>query len=224
MESLTVAELRELLRRSEQNLENERVSREQAERQLRSTTLLEFLDAAHVNFSMNMKVQMNKTLATKGDPSNADGKLCPRLIKPWIEFNTQQKATWQQLEELSNTIKSSRVFSTLAYLEGSEFQFERMIASEKDLEFFERYAVESQVSRIIKHFSTDPVIKEKLHLNGGVVFENHQNTLSFDDPEVASRMHQLSPRKDSTKHNPVMARAPELVLKHTDQMCVYNVA
>ena len=227
MESLTIAELRELLRRSEQNLENERVSREQAERQLRSTTLLEFLDAVHVNFSMNIKVHMNKTLATKGDPSNADGKLCPRLIKPWIEFNTQQKATWQQLEELSNTIKSSRVFSTLAYLEGSEFQFERMIASEKDLEFFERYAVESQVSQIIKHFSTDPVIKEKLHLNGGVVFENHQNTLSFDDPEVASRMHQLNlqtPRKDSTKHNPVMARAPELVLKHTDQMCVYNVA
>ena len=220
MESLTVAELRELLRRSEQSLK-------QAERQLRSTTFLEFLDAVHVNFSMNMKVQMDKTLATKGDPSNADGKLCPRLIRPWIEFNTQQKATWQQLEELSNTIKSSRVFSTLAYLEGSEFQFERMVASEKDLEFFERYAVESQVSQIIKHFSTDPVIKEKLHLNGGVVFENHQNTLSFDDPEVVSRMHQLSlqtPRKDSTKHNPVMTRAPELVLKHTDQMCVYNVA
>ena len=90
--------------------------------------------------------------------------------------------------------------------------------------------VEDQVSEAIEHFGTDPLIRKNMCLNGGIEFEHNPNTLCSDDPEVrarARRLKMLTPERTSIKGTETRPPAHinlESLLKHQDQICVYNVA
>ena len=47
----------------------------------RSTTLLEFLNAAHLNLSLPIIIQFDKIWTTKGDYTNPTGKRIPKSIE-----------------------------------------------------------------------------------------------------------------------------------------------
>lgn len=206
-------------------------ARDEAERVTRRTTLFEFLDAIHTHLSLTLTIERDATLATKGDPSNATGKLCPKFMRPWEDFLDQQDAMWSQLHKLSDTVKTAQVFAPVLSLEtAGEAISTKKISSEKDLEFYERGMVENQVSRVIFYLSTDPLAREIFCLNGSVEFENHPNTLSSDNSEVVERMEQMNfrtPDKTSAKRTgsrPPQATDSASTLMHTDQICVYSVA
>ena len=67
--------LRERVALLEQQLQQEK-------EETRETTLPEYLDLSHEYLSESITIQTNKSLSTKGDPSNAKGKFHPNLLKP----------------------------------------------------------------------------------------------------------------------------------------------
>ena len=92
------------------------------------------------------------------------------------------------------------------------------LANEKDLEAYQRLAVEIPTTHIISHLQR---IEEALHafdLGEGIIFENHANTLSDSNEEVQQSLQDLrvSSKGLNSRSNPKPRNA--------DQICVYKEA
>jgi len=112
----------------------------------------------------------------------------------------------------------------------------RMLSSELDLSFFERQAVESRVSSVIKELHANARLRKIFQLNGDVTFENHANS-STDESKIVEGIKSLSlpseqPRSSERlaakqSGNQSLARTREPTQAGTsrpraDQFCVYN--
>lgn len=215
-----------LKEKAEKDKEEAEKKAQEAEEKLRDINFLEFLDATHVHLHMTIQVQTDKTLATQGDPSNATGKFCPKLIQPWLDFPAQQDAIWSQLDKLGGNTKNTPGFKSITYFKNLGEINKRKIGSERDLEFYAHLMVQLQVSDAIGHFGKNSTLRETMSLHDGVEFENHPNTLSHDDLDVVQRMKLMNfvtPKKPS-KSSRAAPNDPDSILKHVDQICVYKLA
>ncbi|KAF5017081.1 hypothetical protein F66182_11041 [Fusarium sp. NRRL 66182] len=167
------------LRRQEAEL------RRQAEIQTRPTAFQEFVQACHELFSQQIEVG-TPTKSTKGHIPAPTGKYCPTRLRLWSECPSQQR-------EIYNTVcdylqpagrEPARLFASLAELHGLSRRFSRrVLRSEKDLESYERFAVEDHVHDILAELCKIPAAQERFRLGNGIAFDNHTHTL--DDPEDA---------------------------------------
>ena len=88
-----------------------------------------------------------------------------------------QETIWNEL--IGSDFILKRHFTSLHTLEESgEAIRQRMMSSELDLNYFQRYTVEDHISSIIKQLYNNPTLRRKFRLKGSVKFENHANTLS----------------------------------------------
>lgn len=195
-----------------QGRDEARQAREKADQRSRKTTLLEFLDAIHVNYHLTLTVQTDKRKAVQRVRSNATRKYCPTNIKAWDRFPDEQNAIWQQLENLGESVRSSRVFDSIKKIErrgGSNLVIK--IASERNLEFYEEFMLQDPMKDILRYFLKAPAFNEIMNLNCCVTFENHTNTMLKGDSEVVARIKrmQITPTKGPS-------------FEYTDQICVYQ--
>ncbi|KAF2105268.1 hypothetical protein BDV96DRAFT_592779 [Lophiotrema nucula] len=229
---------------AERKREEAERKREEAERKLQDTTLPEYLDACHHHLHSNLTVQTITTLATQGDPANANKKLRPKRLQEWDQFPEQQAGIWEDL--MDSDLVSERHFHSLAVLEGMGKTIAgRSIGSELDLHFFQRGAVDDHVTSIIQCLYKDPTVRQKFGLQGSIAFENHANTLSpeaqlqegIEQMTVSGKAQRRSPRltkdeevqsansMESTepdaagRANPTRSSRPA-----ADQFCVYNTS
>ncbi|KIW99707.1 uncharacterized protein Z518_11120 [Rhinocladiella mackenziei CBS 650.93] len=193
-----------------------------------STSLAEFLDAYHVHLYQGLTVQ-DKDQSTQGTPANADRKLRPDYIVPWIDFPAHQTRMWDIVME--SDFISERHFTSLHTLkETGEQLHQRQLSSELDLQYFVRFAINDQVTSIIKHLSQHTVLRQTLNLQGSVKFENHGNMLSPDEavqnfqnltisqPQPRGRPEQSSSATRSSSPSRLRTSIPR-----ADQFCVYSV-
>ncbi|GIK07190.1 hypothetical protein Aspvir_002846 [Aspergillus viridinutans] len=179
------------LRRQEAELRKQAEDREQREAELRRkaethtqpTAFREFVQACHELFSQQIEVG-TPTRSTKGHIPAPTGKYCPTRLRLWSECPLQQR-------EIYNTVcdylqpggrEPARLFASLAELHGLSRRFSRrVLRSEKDLESYERFAVEDHVHDIIAELCKIPAAQERFRLGNGIAFDNHAHTL--DDSE-----------------------------------------
>jgi hypothetical protein len=92
------------------------------------------------------------------------------------------------------------------------------LASEKDLEAYQRLAVERPTTNIISHLQQVEEACREFNLGGGIIFENHANTLSDSNEDVLQSLQDLriSSKGQASSSNP----KPRKV----DQICVYKEA
>ncbi|RMZ87183.1 hypothetical protein DV736_g5591, partial [Chaetothyriales sp. CBS 134916] len=231
-------------RQAEQTREEAEQAREKTEEKTRKTTLPEFLDACHNHLHSGLTVQTDATLSTRGDPANANNKLRPERVLIWEDFPEQQAAIWDDLMESDFVLE--RHFTSLHTLEESgEVIRRRMMSSELDLNLFQRYTVEDNVSSIIERLYKTRTLRQKFGLLGSVRFENHANTLSpesqledgMEQMTVSGTWRRRSPRlqakakaKASNSMDPkelVAATRAETARSsrpRADQFCVYNAS
>ena len=202
--------------------------------QTRNTTLPEFLDACHVHLFLGLAIQEDPYSSTRGDPANAENKYRPNKIREWTGFPQEQAAIWADLMDVD--FVTQRHFVALLVLKefGKDVR-ERMLSSELDLGYFERFTVESRVTSIIRQLYASPQIRQVFHLKGDVAFENHANTLTAGQ-SMAEKMESMSlepkqPRRsdrlvarqsqpDATSQESGKQKQPR---PRADQFCVYNV-
>lgn len=216
-------------------IETERSLRANAEELLRKTSLVEFLDAAHIHLHCSLAVQRDISLSTKGNPANATHKLRPERILEWTGFPVQQEAIWGKLQR--SDFMHQQYFTSLNSLkEAGEVIHQRLMSSELDLNYFERSTVEDRVTAIKQQLYDDPLLRKQFGLKGSIDFENHANTLRPEE-QVETGMQSLDlyePRK-SSRLLEQSAKLGELssavkgsgevsksIRPRADQFCVYH--
>ena len=220
-----VSDYERLLREAEERAQKLEEEKQKVEEELqkekeetRGTTLTEYLSLCHEHLSKSMSVEINKSLSTQGDPSNADGKLRPDYLRPWEDFLDTQKKTLELLYSIYPSDDMPRVFETRNQIQGHGKKVaSRKLASEQDLEYLQRDIVETPVSLIVEHLKSLDDVRNELGLAGGIQFYNHPNTLRNDADEVAQRLEaqQLGPSTPPRS-------GPFTFPSRPDQICVYT--
>ncbi|OJJ47661.1 hypothetical protein ASPZODRAFT_1739647 [Penicilliopsis zonata CBS 506.65] len=197
----------ELRRQAEDREQQEAELRRLAEANTQPTSFGNFVQLCHDLFSKKLRVG-TPTTSTKGSIPAPTGKYCPAQLRVWSDCPAQQLKIYTDVfNYLQPTGREPpRLFPSFADLNGLSRHFSRrFLRSEKDLESYERFAVEDHVQDIIAELCKIPDAKERFRLGNGVVFENHGNTL--DDPEDEDEVLDTSSSK-----NP-----------RPDQFCIHRV-
>ena len=205
----------------------------QQERQrTQMTTLEEYLKACHDHFQKALHVETNKHLTTKGFTSTHN-KYYPKFLRPWAEFPEFQLRLFKNIYHFFHAEDQHprRFFNSLQYIqELAQNLGRRKLASEKDLETYERTAVEDMVTTILDTLSGMPEAQAELDLEGKTVFENHTNSLSDVAEEVQQRLNLHTPRihsspsmSSSSSESGLTSQTPlKQPRTRPDQFCVYK--
>jgi len=202
----------------EQRNRQEAESRAQIERKkTRPTTFEEYIRACHIHLSKPLRIQTDKSLSTQGSITSSKNKPCPTLLKPWTDFPVLQQQLFERIYEYIP--RNAELFSSIQYLtELGQDLCDRPLASEKDLEAYQRLAVERPTTHIISHLQQIEEGRREFNLSGGIIFENHVNTLSDSNEEVQQSLQDL--RISSKGQAPSSNPKP----RNADQICVYKEA
>jgi hypothetical protein len=195
--------------------EEEQRTRQQAENKIRRTTFDEYIRTCHKLLSKSLCIQTDRRLSTQGSITSPKNKPCPTLLKPWTDFPILQQELFDRVYEYIP--RHGEYFSSTQYLEelGREI-CDRPLASEKDLEGYQRLTVERPITNIISHLRHIEEARRAFSLGDGIIFENHANTLSDSNEEVQQSLQNLriSGKQQTPNSNPKP--------KNADQICVYK--
>jgi hypothetical protein len=172
---------KELRRRAEEGETRER-------ERTRRTTFDEFIRYSHDLLSRPLRAE-NPDQSTTGRIPPPTGKYCPLRLRPWTDCAARQQEIYNSVCRYLQPIErdAPRLFSSLIVLEEYGQRFARRpISSEKDLESYERFAVEDHVHDIISELCKIPSARDEFQLGDGVWFDNHANALEEegDEPEA----------------------------------------
>jgi hypothetical protein len=207
--------LEQLLREADERAEQERRRAEEQEKKTRRTTFEEYISACHTFLSKPLRVQTDKSLSTQGSITSSKNKRCPAFLKPWTDFPIRQQQLFEKVYEYIPPDKEC--FSSIQYLnELGQDLCDRPLASEKDLETYQRLAIERPTTNIISHLQGIREARLAFNLSDGIIFENHANTLSDNNEEVQQSLQNLriSNQQQASSSNPKPRNA--------DQICVYK--
>ncbi|QSS50346.1 hypothetical protein I7I53_11001 [Histoplasma capsulatum var. duboisii H88] len=164
------------------------------------TTLWEFMNACHDLLSRPLKVG-SLSHSTKGNIPPPTGKYCPTKLCLWSDCPTQQQEIYNVVSTYLQLAvgEAPRLFASLVELHGISRRFSRrQLRSERDLEIYERVAVEDHVHDIIAELCKIPEAQKRFQLGEGVMFDSHTNALEDpdDDAEPMDESSTLNPRPD----------------------------
>jgi len=216
--------LEQLLREADERAKeaNERAERERRraedeQRKTRPTSFEEYIRACHTLLSKPLSIQTDKSLSTQGSITSPKNKPCPTLLKPWTDFPVLQQQLFERIYQYIPP--DAELFSSTQYLtELGQDICDRPLASEKDLEAYQRLAVERPTTHIISHLQRIEEARHTFNLGEGIIFENHANTLSDSNEEVQQSLQDL--RISSKGHDSGSNPKP----RNADQICVYKEA
>jgi hypothetical protein len=210
--------------RERQRAEEEQRNRQEAEsraqiegKKTRPTTFEEYIRACHTLLSKPLRIQTDRSLSTQGSITSPKDKPCPTLLKPWTDFPVLQQQLFERIYKYIP--RNAELFSSTQYLtELGQNLCDRPLASEKDLETYQRLAVEQPTTHIISHLQQIEEARHEFNLSGGIIFENHANTLSDSNEEVQQSLQdrRISSKGQASSSNPKPRNA--------DQICVYKEA
>ncbi|KXJ85266.1 hypothetical protein Micbo1qcDRAFT_169548, partial [Microdochium bolleyi] len=187
-----------------QRADSERQRAEDAAAQSQQTTLPGYITNCHRYLDLNVAVESDKSLTTKGSITNPQDKLVPRTLKPWTDFLEQQRSIHGRLYSVFPVDK--QVFESIKFLEELGGRLARKkIANERDLEYVQHNIVETPVANIVESLRDHDATKQSFSLGLGLTFDNHPNVLSDGADE---------PMQRRAVHDSNQLRA--------DQVCVYR--
>ncbi|KXJ85003.1 hypothetical protein Micbo1qcDRAFT_225014, partial [Microdochium bolleyi] len=170
----------------------------------RPTTLLEYITNCHHYLDLNVTIESDKSLTSKGTITNPQNKFVPSTLKPWADFLKQQKSIHGRL--YSTYPEDKQVFESTTFLvELGERLARKKVANERDLEYIQHNIVETPVANTVESLRDHEATKQSFALGQGLTFDNHPNALSDGAKEPLQRR----TGRDSTQLRP-------------DQVCVYT--
>ncbi|MCJ1449402.1 MAG: hypothetical protein MMC23_009922, partial [Stictis urceolatum] len=175
-----------------QRAEEEKQRAENATRYTRKTTLHECLTASH-ELQASIVVETDKSLTTKGSTS-IKNKLYPQTLRSWDDFPEIHQRLFDAAYHYFHPDyrPPERHFNSLQYYQelGDNLR-RRPLASEQDLETWQRIAVEDTVAIIINAMCEMPEARADFGLGQGVTFDNHINSLAEISDDIQRRLHDV---------------------------------
>ncbi|EDN08129.1 conserved hypothetical protein [Histoplasma mississippiense (nom. inval.)] len=180
------------------------VEEREAEVKVRSqpTTLEELIRGCHDSFSRPLQVG-TPSRSTKGSIPPPTGKYCPTSLRHWSSCPVQLQEIYESVSTYLQPAEKDapRLFTSLLVLNELGRRYSsRKLRSEKDLEHYERTAVEDHVHDIIAELCKIPDARERFRLGDGILFENHGNLLQTSeesDVQLLDESSTKNPKSDS---------------------------
>ena len=159
-----------------------------AEQLTMKTSFPQFIRLCHEHFTVPLRVETDRSLTTGGSITNPREKKHPTYLRPWEDFpQTHQRhfdAAYSVLcEDTERPLFSPRI----ALEEEGRTVCGRRLTSEKDLEYYDRSAVEEKVKMVLLQLLSS---QDALTLVNGctdVEFCNHLNALRQELPGESAR-------------------------------------
>jgi len=130
------------------------------------------------------------TISTQGSITSPKDKPCPTLLNPWTDFPVLQQQLFETIYDYIP--RDAEFFSSTHYLtELGQDICGRPLASEKDLEAYQRLAVERPATHIISYLQRMEKARQEFNPGEGTLFENHANTLSDSKEEAQQSLQEL---------------------------------
>ena len=161
-----------------------------AEERAGKTTFPQLLELCHNQLSKKLQVQTNRSLTTKGSITNPKGKKHPSHLRPWDDFPQRQQQYFDAAYALLCPLDRDppAIFAPPVVIEDlGRTLCRRPLASEKDLEHYERFAVEEKVRDVVEQLMTIPEAQSLINGCQKLEFDNHLNSLSENAEEVLER-------------------------------------
>ena len=139
-------------------------------------------------------VVQDRSRSTKGSIPKPKGKYCPTHLRLWEDCAARQQEVYNSVCNYLGSLEDEapRLFSSLSALEDLGRRLcRRPLGSERDLESYERSAVEDHVHDVIAELCKIPDAQNEFALGDGIQFENHANTLDEDDSDTLDVGYQL---------------------------------
>ncbi|KAK9372554.1 uncharacterized protein V1513DRAFT_427493, partial [Lipomyces chichibuensis] len=181
---------------------------EQEREKTRETTFAEFIQNCLIFLSAPLQIQTNKAFSTKGSLTSPTGRICPTYLRPWSDFPHLQRQAYDSVYQLLQPSNRTppQLFSSRIGLQGiGELLCGRRLASEADLQGYERFAVEERVHAVLAALRTIGAARDAFPLGEDIWFDNHSNTIDDDLDSARSG------------HNPTRRRS------NADQFCVHRM-
>ncbi|EFQ98815.1 hypothetical protein MGYG_01830 [Nannizzia gypsea CBS 118893] len=194
-------------RQADERAAQEREQRLQAEERNQRISFEEFIQACHYLLSLPTKVQ-ESALSTKGSIGKPTGKLCPTYLRPWLAYSGIQEEFYTRV--CGYFEPTDRLFPPIIALEDIARRCYRPLSSEKDVEFYERLAVEQHVQDVIAELCKSLDARNDFALGEGVTFENHANIIDEGD-------------EDEDEDNAGLPNQPNARHAIPDQFCIHRV-
>jgi hypothetical protein len=166
--------------------------------------MTEYIDNCHRQLDVNVTVESDNSLASKGPTKSHLNKYLPSKLSAWPDFLHTQAAILGRLR--ATFPADERAVESLSFLLGLRQRLAGgKIANERDLEYFQQTIVEDLVSRIVNILRGNAATKLQFNLANGIIFDNHPNAPSDGAKEPMGRR---------AAYDPDQLRA--------DQVCVYR--
>lgn len=149
-ERIRIEDERRRVDEADQRTEDKQRNRIQEESKTRPTTFEEYLRACYIFLSKPLRTQTYKSLSTQGSITSPKNKPYPTLLKPWTEFLVLQQQLFEKIYEY--ILRDVELFSSVQYLTklGQDI-YDRLLASKKDLEAYQRLAIKRLTTNIISY-------------------------------------------------------------------------
>ena len=153
------------------------------------TTFPKPLKLCHEELSKELRVETDQSLTTKGSITSPKGKKYPCRLRPWDDFPLRQQQYFDAVYSLLYPpVDPPAVFTPRSAIEDlGRTLYRRPLTSERDLESYERFAVEGKVKDVVGQLLTMTAAQDLLNGSKELEFENHLNSLSDGAEEVAER-------------------------------------
>src|SRR5271170_4900841 len=150
---------------AEKRAEKERQEREAAEKRLAeekeqsdNTSLPKFLELCHNHLSLPLPVQTDLSLTTGGPTTSPNGRKHPTYLRPWEDFPQLHQHYFDQAYKLlCPDDDPPKLFTPRIVIERLGHKLcRRPLASEPDLQSYERFAVEGMVGEVMEQLMKIP--------------------------------------------------------------------
>ncbi|KAK5219830.1 hypothetical protein LTR47_011366 [Exophiala xenobiotica] len=142
----------------------------------------------HKHFTEPLRVELDRSLTTKGSITSTRGKYHPTSLRPWLDFPRVQQRYFDEAYELLCHGDDNLAFTPqIALEEEGRALCDRALTSEKELEYYDRSAVVEKVKQIIRHLLSIERASDLVNGCCELEFHNHLNPLSAVPDEDAIR-------------------------------------
>ena len=136
-------------------------------------------------------MQTDRSQTTKGSITSPKGKKHPSRLLPWDDFPQQQQryfdAAYSFLSPLDRDSPAAFVPALVIEDLVRSLCDDLWRASERDLEHYERFAVEEKVKDVVEQLMTTPKAQDLIKSCKELEFNNHLNSLSENAEEMLQR-------------------------------------
>jgi hypothetical protein len=123
---------------------------EAAARLTQGTTFPEFLGSCHNHFTVPLRIETNRFLTTEGSNTDPKQRKHPTILRPWLDLPQSHLHYFDATHTLPCQPEDRFGFTPrIAIEEEGQTVCQQPLASEKDLEYYNRSTGEEKVKQVI---------------------------------------------------------------------------